>query len=83
MCSVIYSQSRNYIQYNKALVITDYITSVKPTMMTLVLLPSGTNVAVLVTHCYFVTMNLDRPLDPIAFIDLLECILLHVLLVMC
>ena len=28
-------------------------------------------------------MNLDRLLDPIAFIDLLECILLHVLLVMC
>ena len=52
-------------------------------MMTLVLLSSGTNVAVMVTYCYVVTINLDRLLDSIAFIDLLEYILLHVLLVMC
>ena len=81
ICSVIYSQLRNYILYNKAVVITNYITSVKSTMMTLVLLSSGTNVAVMVTYCYVVTINLDRLLDSIAFIDLLECILLHVLLV--
>lgn len=50
MCSIIYSQLRNYIQYNKAVVITNYITYVKSTTMTLVLLPSGTNVAVMVTY---------------------------------
>jgi len=84
MCRVIYSQLRNYIQYNKAVVITNYITSVKSTTMKLVLLPSGTNVAVTVTYLLCGDYeSLDWLLDLIAFIDLLECIVLHVLLVMC